>query len=280
MSCPDDDTLASIATLSERERAAIAEHAATCEVCGSRVKRLLAGLPTNFAEAETLASDSGVIARGVEAAHDRGIVHRDLKLDNIFVSRTGDVLVGDFGLATSISEPVPAADVLVSELTVTGAVLGTPAYMAPEEFEGEATPASDQFSLCVTAWEALWGTRPFTGTTFDELAAAVRAGPPPDPRTRSVPSHVRAAIRRGLAADPDARHPSISLKAEALENAALFSPRSPTAPTIKRCVRAGSTTRSHISSNFLPMPESSTPYNRFTVARCSSPVASARRFLT
>lgn len=151
-------------------------------------------------------------ARGVEAAHRAGIVHRDIKPDNIFVAKSGAVLVGDFGLAYAGGESaVPAAPTTDSAaLTRTGAIVGTPAYMAPEQTEGEASEASDQFALCVTAWEALHGARPFTGASLGELAKAMRGGAPPDPRTREVPVRVRAAIRRGLSPDPAGRFPSMA----------------------------------------------------------------------
>jgi predicted Ser/Thr protein kinase len=158
-------------------------------------------------------------ARGIDAAHRVGIIHRDLKPDNIFVARTGEVLVGDFGLARSAGPEAIAPDARLldsSELTQTGTLVGTPAYMAPEQLNGEASAASDQFALCVTAWEALYAKRPFTGKSLGELERAVRAGPPPDPKTRDVPAHVRKAIRRGLAADPAARHPSIAALITAL----------------------------------------------------------------
>jgi predicted Ser/Thr protein kinase len=158
-------------------------------------------------------------ARGVEAAHRAGIVHRDIKPDNIFVARSGGVLVGDFGLARSgdtADEASVDRSAPVVDLTRTGSIVGTPAYMAPEQLAGEATAASDQFALCVTAWEALYRSRPFTGKTFDEIALAVTRGPPEAPRTRSVPAEIHAAIARGLAADPAARHPSLSSLIDAL----------------------------------------------------------------
>ena len=168
--------------------------------------------------------------RGVAAAHAAGIVHRDLKPDNIFVGRGGEVLVGDFGLARSdgeasigsvTSSAAVAGAVFASEasgeLTRTGTLLGTPAYMAPEQATGATSISSDQFSLCVTAWEALFVSRPFAGRTIDELIAAARRGDIAEPAAgRRVPPHVVRALRRGLAGDPAKRHPSVAALIAAL----------------------------------------------------------------
>src|SRR5690606_27126488 len=120
--------------------------------------------------------------RGLAVAHAAGLVHRDFKPDNVMVGDDGRVRVLDFGLARAIeAEDEHPTDTSGAELarathttgevgaseprvTVTGALLGTPAYMAPEQHLGvTTTPASDQFSFCVTAYEALYGTRPFSG---------------------------------------------------------------------------------------------------------------------
>ncbi|MDB4958375.1 MAG: serine/threonine protein kinase [Myxococcales bacterium] len=160
-------------------------------------------------------------ARGVEAAHREGIVHRDLKPDNIFVSHDDEVRVGDFGLARSDGAPQSEGGgggvTGAVELTHTGTMLGTPAYMAPEQAYGEAIAASDQFSLCVTAWEALYGQRPFTGRTVDELIEAARTGKLVEPTSkRRVPRRIQRALRRGLAGEPEARHPSVAALIAAL----------------------------------------------------------------
>src|SRR5689334_6472034 len=108
--------------------------------------------------------------RGLVAAHQLGIVHRDIKPDNILVANNGRVLVGDFGLAGLAGNLTPAGDPPRSpsappspgSLTQTGAVLGTPAYMSPEQHEGKAGDAlSDQFSFAVSLYESLHGRRPF-----------------------------------------------------------------------------------------------------------------------
>jgi len=151
-------------------------------------------------------------ARGVAAAHAAGIVHRDLKPDNIFVSHDDEVRVGDFGLARSDGAPSERSspDDRPIEVTQTGTLLGTPAYMAPEQASGEAIAASDQFSLCVTAWEALHGTRPFAGRTTQELIDAAHAGKIVESTSaRRIPRRIDRALRRGLAAAPEDRHASI-----------------------------------------------------------------------
>ena len=116
------------------------------------------------------------VGRGLSAAHQLGVVHRDVKPENILVARNGRVLIGDFGLAGlaeaggTSSDAVPAP----TELTQTGAVLGTPAYMAPEQHDGKPADAlSDQFSFCVSLYESLHVRRPFAGQTAGEIAAEI-----------------------------------------------------------------------------------------------------------
>jgi len=147
-------------------------------------------------------------ARGVVAAHEVGLVHRDLKPDNVFVSRKGKVLVGDFGLVSETSGSRESEDD-AGELT-RSRLAGTPAYMAPEQADGDATTASDQFSFCVMAWEALVGRRPFDGATLAELHANARAGSIVEPPSeRALPRPLAVALRRGLSADPARRFSSM-----------------------------------------------------------------------
>jgi serine/threonine protein kinase len=141
---------------------------------------------------------------GLEAAHRAGIVHRDFKPDNVLVAATGRICVTDFGLARRLEDTadpsLPPSPVSPFEMTVTrnGIVVGTPAYMAPEQIRGEAADdRSDLFSFCVALYEALCGVRPFAGQGIDEVRAAIETGQIAPPR-RQVPGWLRRAVVRGL----------------------------------------------------------------------------------
>lgn len=168
------------------------------------------------------------VARGVAAAHAVGLVHRDLKPANVMIGSDGRVRVVDFGLAhgrlragpeqefdvtlEAGSEAHPEVAALSLRLTRTGAVQGTPAYMAPEQWRGmDAGAAADQFGWSVMAWELLYGERPFPGATPRALEAAVLAGQRrPPPRGRSVPHWLRRVVERGLATEPSQRWPTMA----------------------------------------------------------------------
>jgi eukaryotic-like serine/threonine-protein kinase len=143
---------------------------------------------------------------GLEAAHRAGIIHRDFKPDNVLVSSTGRVCVTDFGLARrreDMGEPggeLAAASPLDVSITASGVLVGTPAYMAPEQLAGQpSTDAADLFGFCVALYEALGGTRPFAGGSVGELRDAIAAGRLQPPR-RAVPGWLRRAVERGLRA--------------------------------------------------------------------------------
>jgi WD40 repeat protein/serine/threonine protein kinase len=170
---------------------------------------------------------------GLAAAHDAGLVHRDFKPDNVLVGKDGRVRVADFGLAHAFDAAVVERVVenlntgddeptsrLESSLTKTGTIMGTPAYMAPEQFEGSRSDArSDQFSFCVALWEGLYGRRPFSGENLVALSYAVMAGNlDPAPTDVGVPAWLHALLVRGLAPMAEDRWPSMRALLDALAN--------------------------------------------------------------
>ena len=162
--------------------------------------------------------------RGLAAAHAVGLVHRDFKPDNVMVGDDGRVRVLDFGLARSAERVgvAPAPDDLArveEHLTQAGAILGTPAYMAPEQFVGGTVDArTDQFALCVTIWELVYGQRPFRASTRILLGCAiVRSDPQEPPADHGAPSWLRPVLLRGLAKDPRDRYAGIEALLEAIE---------------------------------------------------------------
>lgn len=196
--------------------------------------------------------------RGLAAAHAAGIVHRDFKPENVIVGNDGRVCVLDFGLArgagegaaTEVGTPPPpplaapgndsVATVALSarrdepsrdwmdasrerlelNLTGLGTVVGTPAYMSPEHHRGEVvTAASDQFSFCVAAWEALYGQRPFSASADSLRQAKERHEITPPPRRSRVPMRIRKLLLRGLSPAVGDRHGSMTELLAALERA-------------------------------------------------------------
>ena len=173
-------------------------------------------------------------ARGISAAHAQGLVHRDIKPSNILRGRDGRVRVADFGLATGrLRAPEDAAPSAVTPpapptreevLFMTGSLVGTPLYMAPEQHQRRrATTASDQYSLCVALHEGLYGTPPFSiepgaleGMNARLLAAKKRGAPAEPPAGTEVPAWVFQALARGLAPGPEDRYPSLDALISAL----------------------------------------------------------------
>jgi serine/threonine-protein kinase len=149
--------------------------------------------------------------RGLAAAHRAGVVHRDFKPENVLVGTDGRPRVGDFGLARPelVAEEEPPKN-LPMKVTHTGTMLGTPAYMSPEQLAGKPADArSDQYSFCVTLYEALTGKRPFPSESLEQLRAHVAGGMPPPPKDGPVPAHVWAALAKGLQPRPELRFPDM-----------------------------------------------------------------------
>jgi tetratricopeptide (TPR) repeat protein len=148
--------------------------------------------------------------RGLAAAHEKGLVHRDFKPSNVMIDRDGRVRVMDFGLAHATDR---------EDEDEAGVLLGTPVYMAPEQFRASSTDArTDQWAFCVASWEALYGERPFRGSSIFELSEAVTQGRIEPPPSKSVvPQWLRRVLERGLAIDPEQRWPSMDALLDRLE---------------------------------------------------------------
>jgi serine/threonine-protein kinase len=141
----------------------------------------------------------GQAALALQAAHERGIIHRDIKPGNLMITPDGRVKVTDFGIARATDE-VP--------LTQTGTVLGTSYYLAPEQAAGrEVTAASDVYSLGIVAYECLAGRRPFQDTNPVAVALAHQTDPPP-PLPATVPAPIASLVYAALAKDPRNRPPT------------------------------------------------------------------------
>ncbi|MGH3683119.1 MAG: serine/threonine-protein kinase, partial [Natronosporangium sp.] len=138
-------------------------------------------------------------ADALQAAHDRGVVHRDIKPGNLLVTADDQLVLTDFGIARSAAS---------TPLTATGAVIGTPSYLAPEQVLGQpATARSDLYALGVVAYECLAGRRPFDGENPFDIAMKRLREPPPTLTAGASPA-VLAVVERALAADPERRWPS------------------------------------------------------------------------
>lgn len=169
-------------------------------------------------------------ARGLAAAHAAGLLHRDIKPSNIYVGHDGRARLLDFGLAREQGEVSDGRRAAITSqlelepgvgepLTATGTVLGTPMYMAPEQLLGlPATKASDQFGLCVTAYEALLDEHPFRRRPPVPVGGELVVEPAA-PGTDPLVARLRPLLLRGMSLRPEARWPSVEALIEALEQA-------------------------------------------------------------
>lgn len=161
---------------------------------------------------------------GLTAAHERGIVHRDFKPENVFIDSADHAVVGDFGLAhglgselglSAATSPDQTAKVQLPHDTQTGEFLGTLAYMAPEQLRGHvADVCSDQYAYCVALWEAVAGSRPFRGSTCGELIEVMDSSPTGG---EAMPRWLRTTLCVGLAVEPMHRHPDMKTLVARLE---------------------------------------------------------------
>ncbi|HEU4565921.1 MAG TPA: protein kinase [Gemmatimonadaceae bacterium] len=189
------------------------------------------------AEAVRIAREA---ARALQYAHAHGVVHRDIKPENLLLGEDGATLVADFGIARAL-HGTGAGAAPDEQLTVTGHSVGTPAYMSPEQAAGTAVDArTDVYALAATLYEMLTGEPPYPGRGVLAALTSVGSDPVPHPRAKrpELPAPLDAAVRRGLAIDPDVRWPSASLFALALDDALAASRGTPPAPARARRVPA------------------------------------------
>jgi pentatricopeptide repeat protein len=202
---------------------------------GQPLDTILAGGPLPVEQAVRLGMQ---VAEALAHAHERGVVHRDLKSANVVITPEGRAKVLDFGLAKQLvgEELAEATTELGATLTVPGSVVGTVAYMAPEQLRGQATDArSDVWALGIVLYEMLGGRRPFAGQTGYDLSSAILNEPPP-PLPNDVPAAVRDVVDCCLAKDAGQRFQTADEVHTALETASIGgvvtfpAPRSTVAP--------------------------------------------------
>ncbi|MFI5913980.1 serine/threonine-protein kinase [Dactylosporangium sp. NPDC051541] len=205
-------------------------------------------------------------ADALHAAHEKGVIHRDVKPGNLLVRPNGTLVLTDFGIARSAA---------VAQLTAAGSVLGTASYISPEQASGsQATPLSDVYALGVVAYQCLSGARPFEGDNPLEIAMRhVRDLPPPLPA--DIPPPVAQLVERAMAKDPGARWPSAAAMAQAARRVSaqlsggtatgpavppLGAPMGPPgSPTGRNPVSGGPVSASPVSPGYGNQPMSGSP---------------------
>jgi serine/threonine protein kinase len=196
---------------------------------GHNLRQWLKAEKRSWSEVVRVLSEAG---RGLVAAHAAGLVHRDFKPDNVLVGRDGRVLVFDFGLACEqgacgqdctgdslLEELLPLPCSLDTPVTRAGAVMGTPGYMAPEQYrKAPASALADQFSFCATLYLALYGEHAFEGCSAAAIAQATLEGRVrPPPAKAQVPDWLREVVLKGLSVRPEDRYPTLEALLAALQ---------------------------------------------------------------
>ncbi len=210
------------------------------------------------------------MASALQYAHDRRLVHRDVKPENMLIGQNGDLLLSDFGIAL-------IAETSLSQSTE-DTVMGTMAYMAPEQIQGKARPASDQYALAVVVYEWLCGARPFTGSYMEVVTQHLSTAPPPMHNYAAVPSEVERVILKALEKDPHERFARVQDFADALEQAYQNSLRltPPFANTIYVTPpeKKVSVNQPRFSGNTTPISQATAP--PIKMASVSNPIAPLR----
>ena len=206
--------------------------------------RLVRAGPLAIGDAVRLLRD---LARALAHAHEHGVVHRDIKPENILLNRDGDALVADFGVAKALAAAAGSDQRTAHEtLSAIGMVIGTPAYMAPEQVLGDAETdhRADLYALGLVAYEVLVGSAPFSGRSAQELAAAHLTAPPTpigDLRPE-LPPALASLVMRLLAKAPAERPQDARQVLHALEDATIVTdPGTRSRPTSPRTRASGRT---------------------------------------
>jgi len=211
-------------------------------VAGQSLEDLLARGPLPIPQVRHILHDA---ALALGHAHRRQVVHRDVKPANIMLDQEGRVVLTDFGISKAVEG--------TTQLTGTGTIIGTPAYMAPEQAKGrEVDGRADQYSLAVVGYRALTGRLPFEGDPHSILYQQVFEPPPSVlDRRRDTPRDLRLAIERALAKDTGARFSTMeqfaaSVSGENQPTAGATTVVSPAVPTRRVAIPAGTNNAAHL----------------------------------
>jgi serine/threonine protein kinase len=224
--------------------------------------------------------------RGLDYAHRNGVVHRDVKPGNLLRTREGGMVkLADFGIAKAAEQ---------SDITKAGSVLGTAAYLSPEQARGEpAGPASDMYALGVVAYQLMAGRLPYEAASLTDLARLQASSPPPrlDELEPDVPPTLAAAVLHALSGDPESRYPDAAAMEDALRDGlrgrgatrteAAWSPAEDDTASTQMLSRTQATTalppRERPRRQLQPIDEPTPPPRRAPARRASAPPPAPRR---